>query len=72
VLRPAAFVALAGGIWLALSPWVLGYAADHGAWLSELVSGGLLVVLCANAAGVGAVVRGRARRAPAEAVSSGA
>lgn len=65
VLRPAAFVGLAGGIWLSVSPWVLGYATDHAAWLSELVSGGLLVVLCGHAAGVGAVVRRRTRRARA-------
>lgn len=62
VLRPAAFVALAGGVWLALSPWVLGYATDHAAWLSELVSGGLLVVVCAHAARGGVEARTVVRR----------
>jgi SPW repeat len=51
-LRPAAFVTLFAGIWLAISPWLLGYAADHAAWLNELVTGLLLVVLCASAAGL--------------------
>jgi len=51
-LRPAAFVTLLGGVWLAVSPWLLGYATDHVAWLNELVSGVLLIVLCASAAGV--------------------
>ena len=50
-LRPAAFVTLLGGVWLALSPWLLGYAADHTAWLNELLTGLLLIVLCAGAAG---------------------
>jgi SPW repeat len=63
VLRPAAIVALGGGIWLALSPWVLGYASNDVAWLNELVSGGLMIMLCANAAGLGALMRSR-RRAP--------
>jgi SPW repeat len=51
-LRPAAFVTLLAGVWLAISPWLLGYAADHAAWLTELVTGLLLVVLCASAAGL--------------------
>ena len=51
-LRPAAVVTLLGGVWLAISPWLLGYATDHAAWLNELVTGLLLVVLCASAAGV--------------------
>ena len=51
-LRPAAFVTLLGGLWLAVSPWLLGYATDHAAWLGELVSGLLLIALCASAAGV--------------------
>jgi hypothetical protein len=63
-LRAAAFVTLLGGVWLIASPWVLGYATDHAAWLSELVSGAVLVVLCANAAGVGSWRRARRRRAP--------
>ena len=62
-LRPAAFVTLLGGAWLVASPWVLGYAADHVAWLNELVSGAALVVLCANAAGVGSLRRARSGRA---------
>ena len=56
-LRPAAFVTLAGGVWLAASPWILGYATDHLAWLNELVTGMLLVVLCASAVGVGGLAR---------------
>jgi hypothetical protein len=51
-LRPAAFVTLLGGVWLAISPWLLGYATDHAAWLNELVSGLLLIVLCASAGNV--------------------
>lgn len=62
-LRGAALVTLLGGIWLAASPWVLGYATDHAAWLNELVSGLALIVLCANAAGVGLVSRARGTRA---------
>jgi hypothetical protein len=49
-LRAAAFVTLLGGIWLSASPWVLGYATDHAAWLNELVTGTALVVLCASGA----------------------
>ena len=60
-LRAAAFVTLVGGTWLAASPWALGYATTHSAWLSELVSGVLLVVLSASAAGVGGVLRARRR-----------
>jgi SPW repeat-containing protein len=51
-LRPAAIVTLLGGIWLAISPWLLGYATNHAAWLNELVTGLLLIVLCASAAGL--------------------
>jgi hypothetical protein len=51
-LRPAAIATIAGGVWLALSPWVLRYAGDHQAWLSELVSGLLLITLGASAAGI--------------------
>jgi SPW repeat len=63
VLRPAAYVLLAAGLWLALSPWVLGYATNHTAWLSELVTGALLIILAAHAAGinVAAVVPTRRR-----------
>jgi hypothetical protein len=62
-LRPAAFVTLLGGVWLVASPWVLGYATDHAAWLNELATGAALVVLCANVAGVGSVRRARSMRA---------
>jgi SPW repeat len=66
-LRPAAFVTLLGGVWLIASPWLLGYATDHSAWLNELVSGATLVVLRANAAGIGSLRRVRSRRAPSRA-----
>ena len=62
-LRPAAFVTLLGGVWLAISPWLLGYATDHTAWLNELVTGLLLTVLCASAAGLRVPRRGPARLA---------
>lgn len=48
-LRAAAAVTLLGGIWLIVSPWILGYATDHVAWLNELVTGSLLIVVCASA-----------------------
>lgn len=60
-LRPAAFVTLLGGVWLAISPWLLGYATDHAAWLNELVTGLLLIVLCASAAGLRVPRHGPAR-----------
>ncbi len=65
-LRPAAFVTLLGGIWLVVSPWVLGYAADHTAWLNELVTGVLLIVLCADAAGARGFIRARRRHEPGQ------
>ena len=52
VLRPAAFVTLAGAIWLVLSPWILGYAIPHAAWVDEAITGALLMALSASAAGV--------------------
>ncbi len=52
VLRPAAFVTLAGAVWLMLSPWLLGYATLNAAWINELISGSLLALLCLTAAGV--------------------
>jgi hypothetical protein len=52
VLRPAALVTILGGLWLALSPWILGYAPDHAAWLNELVAGALLAVLGTASAGI--------------------
>ena len=74
-LRPAAFVTLLSGIWIVVSPWLLGYATDHAAWLSELVTGGLLIVLCADAAGVRGLARGRrkqrSRRRTASVVADG-
>jgi hypothetical protein len=66
-LRPAAFVTLLGGVWLAVSPWLLGYATDHAAWLNELVTGLLLVVLCASAAGIRLSRRAPTRLAKASA-----
>jgi hypothetical protein len=61
-LRPAAFVVLTAGVWLAASPWLLGYASNHSAWLSELVTGMLLTVIGARAAGLTSLVPGRRRR----------
>jgi hypothetical protein len=60
-LRPAALVTLLGGFWLTISPWLLGYATEHAAWLNELVTGLLLIVLCASAAGFPVSRRARAR-----------
>jgi SPW repeat len=68
-LRPAAFVTLLGGVWLAISPWLLGYATDQAAWLNELVTGLLLVVVCASAAGVRVSRRGAARPPKASAAA---
>ena len=67
VLRPAAFVVLAAGLWLAASPWLLGYATNHSAWLSELVTGLLLSIVAARAAGLTRLVTpaARKRRQPA-------
>jgi SPW repeat len=62
VLRPAAYVLLAAGLWLAVSPWLLGYATNHTAWLSELVTGTLLIILAAHAAGINAVALVPTRR----------
>jgi hypothetical protein len=62
VLRPAAFVVFAAGLWLAVSPWLLGYATNHSAWLSELVTGLLLSIVGARAAGVATFVHGHAKR----------
>ena len=71
-LRPAAFVTLLGGVWLAVSPWLLGYATDHVAWLNELVTGLLLIALCASAAGLPVSRRGirlTRRRSAASAIA---
>ena len=62
VLRPAAYVLLAAGLWLAVSPWLLGYATNHTAWLSELVTGTLLTILAAHAAGINVAALVPARR----------
>ena len=78
VLRPAAFVVLAAGLWLAVSPWLLGYATNHSAWLSELVTGALLSIVGARAAGICARPRlaaerrdaGQRRSRPVEAAGS--
>jgi hypothetical protein len=51
-LRPAAYVLTAAGIWLVLSPWILGYATNHTAWLSDGVSGILFTIVAAHAAGI--------------------
>ena len=66
VFRPAAYAVLASGLWLAVSPWLLGYATNHSAWLSELVTGVLLVVVAARAAEINAAacVPTRRRRQP--------
>ena len=62
-LRPAAIVTLLGGVWLSVSPWLLGYATDQAAWLNEFVSGLLLAVVCARAAGLRVPRRGPAQLA---------
>jgi hypothetical protein len=62
-------VTLLGGIWLSASPWVLGYATDHAAWLNELVTGTALVVLCAR--GTRAARRSGAPAVAAKTVGSG-
>jgi hypothetical protein len=68
VLRPAAYALLVAGLWLAVSPWLLGYATNHTAWLSELVTGTLLTILAAHAAGINVAAlvptRGRHPRNP--------
>jgi hypothetical protein len=45
-LRPAALVCLAGGVWLAASPWLLDYASrGTAAWSADLLAGGALAAL---------------------------
>jgi hypothetical protein len=61
VWRPAAFGLLAGGCWLALSPWVLGYAADDLAWLTEFVTG--LGLICVGGAAASLMARRNPRPA---------
>jgi hypothetical protein len=69
VLRPAALVVLVAGLWLAASPWLLGYATNHSAWLSELITGVLISIVGARAAGIRAATapghRDRRQQAPA-------
>jgi SPW repeat len=48
-LRPAAVACAIGGIWLALSPWLLGYAATGDAWGSDLLWGAFLAAASATA-----------------------
>jgi hypothetical protein len=71
-LRPAAVVTLLGGVWLAISPWLLGYATGHAAWLNEFVTGLLLIVLCASAAGLRVPRHGPARLAGSSVASRNA
>jgi hypothetical protein len=65
VLRPAAYALLAGAVWLALSPWILGYAVDHNAWLVELVSGFVLTWISAGVLLATRPFRDRQEHAPA-------
>jgi hypothetical protein len=45
-LRPAALMCLAGGGWLAASPWLLDYASrGTAAWSADLLAGGALAAL---------------------------
>ena len=69
-LRAAAYVTLLGGVWIVVSPWLLGYATDHAAWLNELVTGTLLIVLCADALGAKELLRARRERAAAASAGS--
>ena len=61
-LRPAAFVTLAGAVWIVVSPWLLGYTTVNGAWINELISGSLLAATCIRATGVHRPAIGRRRR----------
>lgn len=61
-LRPAAHVLTAAGVWLVLSPWLLGYATNHTAWLSDGVAGILFTTLAAHAAGIRVPTPARRRR----------
>jgi hypothetical protein len=70
-LRPAALVTLLGGAWVTVSPWLLGYATNHAAWLNELVTGVLLIVLCASAAAPSGLARVRRRLPPLTEVHAG-
>jgi SPW repeat len=70
VLRPAAYAVLAAGLWLAASPWLLGYATNHSAWVSEFVTGALLSVVAARAAGINVAAFVPARRRRGQPASS--
>lgn len=49
-LRPASAVCVAGGVWLAASPWVLDYSsAGVPAWAADLVLGTALVSISSRA-----------------------
>jgi len=50
-LRPALAVSALGGAWLAISPWILGYAhLGTAAWLNDLLAGALLIAWAARTA----------------------
>ena len=49
-LRPAALVCVAGGAWLAISPWILGYATHGPAWAVDAALGAALATAAAQAA----------------------
>jgi hypothetical protein len=69
-LRPAAVVTLLAGAWLVVSPWLLGYATDHVAWLNELLTGWLLIAVCASVATHRSIMqRNNARSRPASTAS---
>jgi hypothetical protein len=74
-LRPAAYVLTAAGTWLLVSPWILGYATNHTAWLSDGVSGILFTIVAAHAAGIRvpapALHRHRSAAAPPVAETAG-
>ena len=61
-LRPTAVVLLGAGVWLALSPWLLGFVTNHSAWLSDGATGILLAIVAARAAGI--ALPGLAKRHP--------
>jgi hypothetical protein len=51
-LRPASDVCVAGGVWLAASPWVLGYSSrGPAAWGADLLLGAGLAVISWQAMG---------------------
>lgn len=74
-LRPAAYVLTAAGIWLLVSPWILGYATNHSAWLSDGVTGILFTIVASHAAAIRvptpAVHRQRSAAAPPVAETAG-